>query len=150
LIRNPRDTNVQQTLKQEPFLPHLPPDRPRDPKTTKVHPEHILDAAQAVFAREGVRGASIRAIAREAGCDPALLCYHFQGKEGMFEVLRDRTLGPVATELSALGDPRDPRSVAERLWKVICIYHAHLAKSPGLPGLLRGEIVRGAEGIQEG
>jgi len=123
--------------------------RTRGPKATKVHQGHLLDAALAVFAREGLRGASIRAIAREAGCDPSMLYYHFQGKEGMFEALLERSIGPVVTELLALKDPKDPRSVAERLWGVICIYHRHLGESEGLRGLLRGEIIRGAEGIRE-
>jgi AcrR family transcriptional regulator len=102
-----------------------------------------------VFAREGIQGASIRAIAREAGCDPSLLYYHFQGKEGMFEALLDRTFGPVVAELSALGAAQDSRTVAERLWQVICIYHTHLAENAGLRELVRGEILRGANGIQE-
>ncbi len=130
-------------------LPHPPPVRSRGPKATKVPQAHLLDAAQAVFAREGIQGASIRAIAREADCDPSLLYYHFHGKEGMFEALLDRTLGPVVAELSLLGDPQDPRSVAERLWTVIRIYHTHLAGSAGLRDVVRGEIIRGAEGIQE-
>ncbi len=130
-------------------MPHSPSPRPRGPKATKVHQEHILDAAQAVFAREGVQGASIRAIAREAGCDPSLLYYHFLGKEGMFEALLDRTFGPVVRELLTLCDAQDPRSVAERLWGVMGIYHAHLGQNAGLLGLVRGEIVRGAESMQE-
>jgi AcrR family transcriptional regulator len=114
-----------------------------------VDPDQLLDAAQAVFAEAGLRAASLRAIARKAGCDPALIYYHFQGKEAMFEALLDRTLGPVVTELAALGDPGDPRTVAERFWSVICIYHAHLGENAGLRGLVRGEIVRGGEGIRE-
>lgn len=125
------------------------PGRTRGPKVSKVLQDHLLDAAQIVFAQEGIRGASLRAIAREAGCDPSMIYYHFQGKEGMFEALLDRTIGPVVADLMALANPQDPRSVAERLWRVICIYHAHLGKSDGLRGLVRGEIVRGAEGIQE-
>jgi AcrR family transcriptional regulator len=141
--------NIQQSLKSEPILPHSLPVRSRGPKATKIHQEHILDAAQSVFAREGVQGASIRAIAREAGCDPALLYYHFQSKEGMFEAILARTIDPVIAELSALSDAQDPRCVAERLWRVIRIYNAHLGKSAGLRGLIRGEILRGAGGIQE-
>jgi len=130
-------------------LSHPPAPRPRGPKATKIPLEHILDAAQAVFAKEGVQGASIRAIAREAGCDPALIYYHFQGKEGMFEAILDRSIGPVVAELSALVDPKDARSVAERLWAVIGIYHSHLVDNAGLRGVVRGEILRGADGIQE-
>jgi len=130
-------------------LPSTPLTPRRGPKATKISLEHILDSAQTVFAREGVQGSSIRAIAREATCDPALIYYHFPNKEGLLEALLDRTIVPVAAEISALGDPQDTRGVAERLWQVTRIYHAHLGGSSGMRGLVRGEIVRGGEGIQE-
>ncbi len=123
--------------------------RPRGPKATKVDPDHLLEAALAVFAREGLQAASLRAIARQAGCDPALIYYHFQDKEAMFEALLDRTIGPLATDLAALSDPQDPRSVAERFWEIIRIYHTRLGSNAGMRGLVRGEIVRGGEGIRE-
>ena len=126
----------------------LPAPR-RGPKALKISLEHILDAAQTVFAREGVQGSSIRAIAREAKCDPALIYYHVSSKEALLEALLDRTLGPVTAEIRALADPQDNRGVAERLWWVTRIYHAHLGGSSGLRGLVRGEIARGGEGIQE-
>ncbi|MDE3246833.1 MAG: TetR family transcriptional regulator, partial [Acidobacteriota bacterium] len=50
-------------------------------------------------------GASIRAIARAAGCDPALIYYHFESKEAMFLALLDRKMPPVARELELLADP---------------------------------------------
>ncbi len=123
--------------------------RSRGPKATRVDPEVILDAAQKIFARDGLKGGSIRPIADEAGCDPALIYYHFQSKEGLFQALLDRTIGPVVADLLALNDPKDPRSVAERLLAVIRIYNLHLAGSAGMRGLVRGEILLGAEGIQE-
>lgn len=130
-------------------MPTSPSPRPRGPKATKVDPDHLLNAAQAVFAQEGLQAASLRAIARQAGCDPALIYYHFQDKEAMFEALLDRTIGPLAMELSTLSDPKDPRTVAERFWEVICIYHSRLGSNAGMRGLVRGEIVRGGEGIRE-
>ena len=130
-------------------IPLPSPSRSRGPKPTRMDPDQLLDAAQAVFAEEGLRAATLRAIARKAGCDPALIYYHFQDKEAMFEALLDRTIGPVVKELAALGDPQDPRTVAEFFWKVISIYHAHLGGNAGLRGLVRGEIVRGGEGIRE-
>lgn len=123
--------------------------RSRGPKTLRVEPELILDAAQKIFARDGLKGGSIRAIAGETGCDPALIYYHFQSKEGLFQALLDRTIGPVVADLVALNTPKDPRSVVERLWQVLCIYHVHLGGSAGMRGLVRGEILLGAEGIQE-
>ena len=39
------------------------PSKSRGPKPTKVDPDQLLDAAQAVFAEDGLRAASLRAIA---------------------------------------------------------------------------------------
>src|SRR5215471_11875734 len=49
----------------------------------------ILDAARRVFEAEGLEGASLRAIAAEAGYTPAALYFHFESKEAIYaEVLR--------------------------------------------------------------
>lgn len=48
----------------------------------------ILDAARAVFERDGLDGASLRAIAAQAGYTPAALYFHFDSKEALYaEVL---------------------------------------------------------------
>jgi AcrR family transcriptional regulator len=49
--------------------------------------ELILDAAEAVFANSGFDGATTRAIAEEAGVNPALIHYHFRSKERLFEAV---------------------------------------------------------------
>ncbi|MGX1790650.1 TetR/AcrR family transcriptional regulator [Bosea sp. NPDC055332] len=50
--------------------------------------EGILVAARTVFEREGLDGASLRAIAAEAGYTPAALYFHFDSKEALYaEVL---------------------------------------------------------------
>lgn len=125
----------------------VPPPRPRGPKSTKVDPDHLLDAAQAVFAEDGLRAASLRAIARRAGCDPALIYYHFASKEGLFTALLQRRFPLVVQDLEVLAQADDLRPTAERLWEVLVIYHRHLKDDPGLRSMIRGEIVRGAEGL---
>ena len=48
----------------------------------------ILDAARRVFEADGLDGASLRAIAAEAGYTPAALYFHFDSKEAIYaEVL---------------------------------------------------------------
>ena len=50
----------------------------------------ILDAARRVFEADGLEGASLRAIAAEAGYTPAALYFHFESKEAIYaEVLRN-------------------------------------------------------------
>ncbi len=59
----------------------------------------IVDAAARVFAAKGYEGASLRAIAREAGVDPALVHHYFDGKASLF--------------IAAMSIPFDPRTVKE-------------------------------------
>lgn len=121
--------------------------RPRGPKPIRLDPDQILDAAQAVFAEDGLRAASLRAIARRAGCDPALIYYHFGSKEALFAALLQRRFPGVRRELERLADPLDLRPTAQRLWEVLLIFHRHLGQDPGIRSMIRGEIVRGAEGL---
>ncbi len=59
----------------------------------------IIEAARRVFARKGYDGASLRAIAREAGVDPALVHHYFDGKASLF--------------VAAMALPFDPRAVKD-------------------------------------
>jgi AcrR family transcriptional regulator len=113
-----------------------------------MHPDQILDAAQAVFGRDGLRGASLRAIAREAGCDPALIYYHFEHKEALFEALLELRFPPILRDMEKAALPTDLRPSSVRIWEVLCIYRHHLQRDPGLRSMIRGEIVQGAEGVQ--
>jgi AcrR family transcriptional regulator len=123
------------------------PSKSRGPKPTKVDPDQLLDAAQAVFAEDGLRAASLRAIARRAGCDPALIYYHFGSKEALFAALLQRRFPGVLKDVERLAEATDLRPTAQRLWEVLLIYHRHLSQDPGIRALVRGEIAKGAEGI---
>ena len=130
-------------------MPLPPPSRSRGPKPTKVDPDQLLDAAQTVFAEDGLRAASLRAIAHRAGCDPALIYYHFDSKEGLFAALLRRRFPVVLRDMEGLSEATDMRPTAERLWEVLLIYHRHLKDDPGIRSMIRGEIVRGAEGLAD-
>ncbi|MQY05992.1 TetR/AcrR family transcriptional regulator [Actinomadura macrotermitis] len=58
-----------------------PPGRRPGPTETR---EAILAAARELFGDKGYDGASLRAIARAAGVDPALVHHFFGNKEGVF------------------------------------------------------------------
>jgi AcrR family transcriptional regulator len=59
----------------------------------------IVGAAQRVFAAKGYDGTSLRAVAREAGVDPALVHHYFDGKASLF--------------VAAMALPFDPRQVRQ-------------------------------------
>jgi AcrR family transcriptional regulator len=112
-----------------------------------MDPRTLLDAALKVFGREGLEGASLRAIAREAGCDPSLIYYHFENKEAMFTALLDERIPPLVADLRRLANPLDPRGTAEKLWTAMQCFHRHVHDSAGFRAMVRGQIVRGAETI---
>jgi AcrR family transcriptional regulator len=64
-----------------------PPRRLRRGEQQQVTRAQLLDAAERVFAREGFRGASIEAIAREAGYSHGAIYSSFNGKLDLFLVL---------------------------------------------------------------
>jgi AcrR family transcriptional regulator len=59
----------------------------------------ILEAAKRVLAREGFRGLTFEAIAKEAGENPALIRYHFGSKAGLLAALVDSVLYQEAKDL---------------------------------------------------
>ena len=131
-------------------MPHpLKVNRSRGPKAIKVDPEHILAAAERVFAQLGLQGGSIRAIAREAGCDPALIYYHFENKEVVFTTMLDRKFPPLIQDLERLADPLDLRHTAERFWDALRTIHRHVGQDAGFRATVRGEMTRGAEGVKD-
>ena len=70
--------------------------RGRRPGTTETR-ETILEAARESFAAKGFRSTTIRAVASDAGVDPALVHHYFGSKDDLF--------------LAALQVPVDPRQV---------------------------------------
>lgn len=74
------------------------------PEGTRQSPEQrraqIVEIATAHFSRDGIAGASVSAIAREAGVTRALVYHYFPGKESLLEAVLQREAGQVllATE----------------------------------------------------
>jgi AcrR family transcriptional regulator len=61
----------------------------------------IVEAAKRVFAAKGYDGASLRAVAREAAVDPALVHHYFDGKASLF--------------VAAMALPFDPAQVSQHV-----------------------------------
>lgn len=59
----------------------------------------ILDAARQVFERDGLDGASLRAIAAEAGYTPAALYFHFDSKEALYAEVLGQSLTALRSEV---------------------------------------------------
>lgn len=73
--------------------------------------QHILDAVSSVIVREGVRGASMRTVAREAEVSVGLLSYHFDDKQSLivaaFRRATDRLLDASVEAAAGVDDPAE-------------------------------------------
>jgi AcrR family transcriptional regulator len=113
------------------------PGRGRRPRAPDTRAE-ILASARSLFATRGFKGTSVRAVAAEAGVDPALVHHYFGTKDDLF--------------VAALQLPVDPRVVlapvfdagvagaGERLLRVfLSVWDDDEARLPML-GLVRGVV----------
>jgi AcrR family transcriptional regulator len=96
-----------------------PAKRPgRRPGTNETR-EAILAAARDAFAAHGYEKATIRAIAREAGVDPALVHHFYGSKEDVFKAAVSNVLAPIAEAMAGVGHGTDPRVSSQRLARVL-------------------------------
>ena len=81
---------------------------PRGTSRKKAVSDHkrnlILDAARRVFEAEGLEGASLRAIAAEAGYTPAALYFHFESREAIYAELLSQSLSSLKEAVALAAD----------------------------------------------
>ncbi|MFD0804870.1 TetR family transcriptional regulator [Nocardioides caeni] len=73
--------------------PPAPVDESRLRPAGRATRTAIVDAARSLFAERGFEAASVRAIAAEAGVDPAMVIRHFGSKEALFLRAIDTSIG---------------------------------------------------------
>lgn len=90
--------------------------------------QEIVDAARDIFATNGYRGATTRAIADAAGVDPALIHHYFGTKQALFAATLQFPPDAPDRLLSALDGPQD--RLGERLTRA----YLELWEDPGTRG----------------
>lgn len=79
-----------------------------DPTPTR---DQILDASEALFARQGFRSTTIKEIASEAGVNSALLYYYFEDKETLYKAMLSRLIeglvSSIADRIQGVTDPEE-------------------------------------------
>jgi TetR/AcrR family transcriptional regulator len=105
----------------------------------------LTNAATGQFAKKGYDGASVRDIAEEAGVNPALVSYHFGGKEGLFEEVLDATMVQLGQSLrdAFLSDP----DVVVGTRRALLIYLEYLRTSSQFPRVVARSMLDGDERI---
>lgn len=102
--------------------------RHRRRAVSELKRELILAAAARVFETEGLDGASLRAIAAEAGYTPAALYFHFESKEAIYAELLGSSLARLA-EIVASSVAR-ASTPAERLRAAAMGFFGFYAENP--------------------
>ncbi|OQX62232.1 MAG: hypothetical protein B5M56_07040 [Desulfococcus sp. 4484_241] len=103
--------------------------------------QKILEAATAIFAQEGFRGARMRQIADLAGVNQALLHYYFRSKENLYGEVLSRFFTDVFSSLAhSLTTQADPESAFRSF---IDTYIDILSSNPTFPRLMVSEILEG-------
>jgi AcrR family transcriptional regulator len=113
----------------------MPGGRRAGPTHTR---QDIIDAARAAFAARGYDAVSLRAIARDAGVDPALVHHFFQTKPKLFAAAMELPFDPgpfVATLLAG-----DPNTLGERLVRAVVEVWDTPGAFQGFLGLIRGAV----------
>jgi AcrR family transcriptional regulator len=90
-----------------------PGRRPGSPDTRG----EILEAARREFGAQGYDRTSMRAVARAAGVDPALVHHYFAGKEDLLLAAMEVPFDPRTLLASVLEGPRD--QIGERLVRAV-------------------------------
>jgi len=101
-----------------PTRPAPPPSRPRPAAAATGAAgtrERLLDAAEELFASDGIAETSLRTLTRHAGVNLAAVHYHFGSKDGLVDAVVARLAGPLnadrRTALARIDGPPRPEAI---------------------------------------
>jgi AcrR family transcriptional regulator len=99
----------------------------------------LLDTASQLFAQQGFKGASVRAITSAARANLGAVTYHYGSKHALYNAVLQRATAPLrerlATAVSKGAAPLD------RLESAVRAFFDHLAENPNLPRLMIQQLV---------
>lgn len=114
------------------------PRRTRDAAATRAR---ILKAAEKEFAKKGLKGTRIDAIARRAGCNKALIYHYFGGKEDLFSAVLEITYEKIRTAERKLDLAN--RSPQEAMRELIGFSFDYVSEHPEFISLINDENMHG-------
>ena len=100
--------------------------------------ESILEAAEKLFLKKGFAATSTTEIAREAGCNQALVHYYFRKKDRLFEAIFQKKASYFVSNLLQISQSNLP--FEEKLAKKIETHFEFIQRNPKLPLFFFGEL----------
>ncbi len=108
--------------------------------------QRIVLAAEQLFLRQGFAGTSTTEIARQVGCNQALVHYYFRTKEKLFQAIYQKNIGTLFESLFHAVDPSLP--FLERLGIRMSLHFDFLCAHQELPSFFLNELARNPQRIQ--
>lgn len=109
-------------------------------KTDTSMEEVILESATRLFVAQGFSATSTTQIAREAGCNQALVHYYYRTKERLFTAIFEKKAWGFTRELLRVGE--SDASFEEKIRMRMEAHFEMIQQDPGLPMLLFSELHR--------
>lgn len=122
------------------------PSREPAPEPRRDMEAAILETAERLFQAKGYARVSTTEIAREAGCNQALVHYYFRTKENLFETIFERKVQQIFAQVGDIQDRET--SFEERLARRIEAHFDILAANPSTPSLVITELLTNPERVR--
>jgi TetR/AcrR family transcriptional regulator len=116
------------------------PGRPTGAAHTAAIRGALLKAAREQFAKRDFTAASVREIAAAARVNPAMIHYHFGGKDGLYRAMLQETIGPVLQKMQELMD-RGGRESQTSIHDALEAVMTMLAREPWVARLIVREVL---------
>jgi AcrR family transcriptional regulator len=123
-----------------------PPSGKPAPEPRRDMEAAILEAAERLFQAKGYARVSTTEIAREAGCNQALVHYYYRTKENLFETIFERKFQQFFGQVRAI-EGKDA-SFEERLAARIEAHFDILFANPGTPSMVVTELLTNPERVR--
>jgi AcrR family transcriptional regulator len=118
------------------------PGRPKG-RDSEQSRQVLINAARDLFSRREFSAVSLRQIAELAKVNPAMVHYHFGGKEGLYSAMLEERFAPLLQQLELLPSERPTLS------HFVDSYVRMLAANPWLPNLVVREVLYGTSSFRE-
>ncbi len=116
----------------------IKPKRARKVERDTDTEQRILEAAKAVFVRQGTAGARMQEIAEEAGVNQALLHYYFRSKERLAQAVFRETAGRMFPAI--LGILGGDLPLEKKIDALVETYLDTMSRTPFMPGYILSEL----------
>lgn len=100
--------------------------------------DRILTVARTLFAQHGYRGASVRAITKEAGANLGAVTYYFGTKDALYDAVIDSLVSPLEARVREAAE--GPGAPLDRIEAMIAILLDHLGAHPEQARIIQHEL----------